>query len=119
MTIIGPGGCPRLPLEAAAERSRPRSHFGKGRYASPHPHHHLSAFKAPQAPATGDVRADEEFHADPRLLPTSQRGTFRPVVSRFCGVGNRGDVLLGGTDNPVSIGPLDRRPKSALVKGEQ
>src|SRR5215470_11665726 len=40
-------GYPRLPREATAERSRPRSQpRERGRYAVDHPHHYLATFKA-------------------------------------------------------------------------
>src|SRR5215831_6244137 len=77
-------GYPRLPREATAERSRPRSQPGKGD-AMPSTTlittSQLSRLIGlPQAPAIIDVRTDEDYRADPRLLPGSLRRDHRAVA---------------------------------------
>src|SRR5215470_205633 len=68
-------GYPRLPREATAERSRPRSQpRERGRYAVDHPHHHLPTFKTYRPAA--DARDHRRAHG--RGLP---RGSA--VVARF------------------------------------
>src|SRR5215831_14607635 len=74
-------GYPRLPREATAESSRPRSQpRERGRHAVDHPHHHLPAFKA-YWPSTG-ARDHRRAHGRglPRLLPGSLRRDYRAVA---------------------------------------
>src|SRR5262252_3930452 len=76
-------GYPRLPREAAAETSRPRSQPGKGD-AMPSTTvitaTQLSRLVGlPQAPAIVDVRIDDDYRADARLLPGSLRRDYRAV----------------------------------------
>ena len=93
---MAPRGYPRLPREAAAERSRPRSRTGEGT-----PCRCTTVITAPQlsrliglpkAPAIVDVRIDEDYRADPRLLPGSLRRDYRD--DRQLGDGLRGKSVV-------------------------
>src|SRR5205085_11614647 len=95
--------------EAAAERSRPHSQ-AKGRDAMPS----VTAITStqlsrliglPQAPALVDVRLDDDYRTDPRLLPGSVRHDFRtaePCAQQYRGksvivVCQKGQKLSEGT----------------------
>src|SRR5215468_8072521 len=77
-------GYPRLPREATAERSRPHSQPGKGTLMPSTTLITTSQLSRliglPQAPAIVDVRTDEDFRADPRLLPGALRRDFRAIA---------------------------------------
>src|SRR6516225_8387538 len=81
--IIWLRGYPRLPREATAERSRPHSQSGKGTLMPSTTlitTSQLSRLVAlPQAPAIVDVRMDDDYRADPRLLPGSLRRDYRAI----------------------------------------
>jgi len=74
-------GYPRLPREASAGRSRPRSSL-EGRDAVPLTTEITVSQLSPlvglaDAPTIVDVRIDDDHRADPRLLPASLRRDYR------------------------------------------
>src|SRR6516165_8948102 len=101
-------GYPRLPREATAETSRPRSQPGKGD-AMPSTTlittSQLSRLIGmPQAPAIIDVRTDEDYRVDPRLLPGSIRRDHRAVAQWAMDYRDRSVVVLCHKGQKLSEG---------------
>src|SRR5262252_1283973 len=101
-------GYPRLPREATAERSRPRSQPGKGDAVPSITLITTSQLSRliglPQAPAIVDVRTDEDCRADPRLLPGSLRRDYRAVAHWALDYRDRSVVVLCQKGQKLSEG---------------